>query len=167
MNAWREAFRSKKCREPDPDDLGTLIQVDPKLVESLQILGRLHTIETERFHERRRLEWSFSFTLWIAIGAAGAVSLENLPRGWISRLVISALFAGIALVHFLFEIIAIAPGACEGRAEGYRMSNLSRKAIGLDAAEPLQKYRLFWSHYWMPTVTSLLVGVVVVLMMSS
>ena len=133
--------------------------------DTLEVLGRLHAVEVERFYERRRLEWRLAFTLWLALVAVGALVVDNLP-GDVSRnrvgVAIAIVGAIITVAHFAFEMKAIAPGAARGRSIGYAMGNLERKAIGLEPAYPEHTYRKFWSHYWLPTVTLLLASAVTV-----
>lgn len=160
---WCPPNQPNECPDPPRD---WLEEVDGRLAPALEALGRLHSLEVERFNERRRLEWRFAFTLWLTVAASGALGIENMPddlNGWSLA---AAIAAAIALVlvaglHALFERCAIVPGAKRGRCEGYRLGNTARRVIGLEPMEPLHDYRPFWANYWMPTVTLLLAAVVI------
>jgi hypothetical protein len=66
-------------------DLGSCAEISLGKAESLEVLGRLHALEVERFYERRRLEWRLAFTLWLGLAGVGAIVVNNLSEdahGW-------------------------------------------------------------------------------------
>lgn len=155
-------------RDLPSDDLGTPdYECDQKMM--LEVLGRLHALEVERFYERRRLEWQFAFSLWAAASVVGLGVVSNagaLDIYW--RWVVIAGFGAVFVMHWIIECVALAPGAKRGRDNGYKYAALQRTAIGLSDAEPSKaKYRYFLAHLWMPTITLLLVvNVAIVLLFS-
>ena len=163
----------EECRDPDVqqalEKLGTLVYgIGLSKAETLEVLGRLHAIEVERFYDRRRLEWQLTFTLWAGLVAAGVLLIGAFPDD-ISPTAAGLAFAFLCVVliiivglHWLFEWRAIVPGSEGGRNIGYAMSTLQRRAIGLKDACPDDTYHRFLAHYWLPTVTWLLAFVVAV-----
>ena len=107
------------------------------------------------------------FTLWASFVAAGVLVINNIPDE-ISRTdanfiiyPLAGLFVVIAALHWGFEYKSIVPGSERGRNIGYAFSTLQRRAIGLNEACPDHTYRRFWAHYWLPTVTTMLIIVVI------
>ena len=174
------SFRSRLARVTDLsdpckgvyealEDLGNLGDgTELTTAETLEVLGRLHKIEVERFYDRRRIEWQLAFTLWAGLVAVGVFLVSNLPdqvSTWWKWVVVGIVIAALAVIvtlHFVFEAKAIVPGSERGRDIGYAMSTLQRRAIGLSDACPDDTYHPVLAHYWLVVVTFVL-GILVLL----
>ena len=132
---YRTDWEGKRLTEKDDDD---------QLRTKLEALGRLHTLNVERFYERRRVEWRLTFTLWAALGLAtnaisGLQALEQQHVWYIA--------AGVFLLvnlHAAWERVYMVRAAKKNRFEGYRIANTILKSIGMDddIDEP-KTYRAF------------------------
>jgi hypothetical protein len=156
---WPRGRRTEDLGTPNSGD-------DPKSM--LEVVGRLHALEVERFYERRRLEWQFAFSLWAAVSVVGLGVVNNASNlGVFGRFLVIVGLLGVFVLHWIFECTTLAPSAKEGRDIGYEYSAIQRRAIGL--SEPKHDpamYGYFWAHLWMPTVTLLIVAAVSVVLLS-
>lgn len=129
-------------------------EADGQLRTKLEALGRLHTLNVERFYERRRVEWRLTFTLWAALGlATNAVSrLQALEQQHVWYIA-AGVFVLVNL-HAAWEKVYMVRAAQKNRFEGYRIANTIRNSIGLgDDIDKPGQYKAFWSHYWQAAVT--------------
>ena len=129
-------------------------EADDRSRTKLEALGRLHTLNVERFYERRRVEWRLTFTLWAALGlATNAISrLPALERQHVWYIA-AGVFVLVAL-HAAWEKVYMVRAAKKNRFEGYRITNTILKSIGMDDdIDKPGEYKAFWSHYWQAAVT--------------
>lgn len=118
-------------------------------------LRHLHMIETQRFHERRRLEWRFSFSLWASLVSVAALLLGRAdPELW-AAMTITVTGPFVLLLHWGVERSYFAKESELNWWEGVRLSRKLRveACLPLDPLPSECDYRPFLAHWWQVVVT--------------
>ena len=113
---------------------------------------------TERFNNRRDLEWKLALALWagllLAANALGGLDLHSV---WKWALTVGLLV--FVVLHFWWESKFVVRGAMRDRNDGIAIDRLIREALGLPPTTE-SDYLKGVAHYW-PVLVSALLGFVV------
>jgi len=121
-------------------------------------LRHLHLLSIQRFHERRRLEWRFAFTIWATLVAVAAlVSDAGLARSTAAIIVTTAAIV-LFLIHWVIEAKYFARESRSNWEEGVRLSRRVHRSAGLPTCHlpGPSDYKPFYAHWWQVAVTLIL-----------
>lgn len=137
--------------------------------DSIQVLTHFHTQAITRFHARRQVEWQFSFTLWVLLGAV-TVAARELPR-WSGVIMTVVLGAAATGLHWKLQEKYVQNQMKRDWSIGIEIDRHLRSFLDEDVVMAIPKlspdtdvhhpYSNFWSHGWQVAVTATIAVVAV------
>ncbi len=161
---WRQLPKPESEPDPEPteeaDDRSRTLSPDKKAW--VDAAGEARRAATERFFNRRDLEWKLALALWAGLLLAAAASTDtDFSRSWTQRLTVLLIL--LVILHAVWEIEFVARGAQRDSDDGVAIDKEIRKVLDLDDLDVPgpSEYRAWLAHGWPAAVTAILVSFVI------
>ncbi len=123
--------------------------------DKLATVRHFREMATQRFFERRQLEWRFSFTIWASLTAVAAVVHRD-SDAHLSQILIVGIFSLLVVtLHAAIEGVYFVPPAKTDWWEGIERCRTLKELLGepTDGLPAKCCYRPFFAHWWQLVVS--------------